>query len=76
MLNLLDGVDLARLGHNSPAYLHRLIEMVKLAFADRDAFYGDPKFVKVPAERLSPRPTPRPPGAHRRAGLAGDASGR
>ena len=52
MLNLLDGVDLARLGHNSPAYLHRLIETVKLAFADRDAFYGDPKFVKVPAERL------------------------
>lgn len=52
MLNLLDGIDLARLGHNSTAYLHRLLETVKLAFADRDAFYGDPKFVKVPAERL------------------------
>jgi gamma-glutamyltranspeptidase/glutathione hydrolase len=52
MLNLLDGIDLARLGHNSPAYLHRLLETVKLAFADRDAFYGDPKFVRVPAERL------------------------
>jgi len=51
MLNLLDGVDLRALGHNSPAYLHRLIETVKLAFADRDAFYGDPKFVTVPAER-------------------------
>jgi gamma-glutamyltranspeptidase / glutathione hydrolase len=52
MLNLLDGVDLARLGHNSSAYLHRLLETVKLAFADRDAFYGDPKFVKIPTERL------------------------
>ena len=52
MLNLLDGLDLARLGHNSPAYLHRVLETVKLAFADRDAFYGDPKFVKIPAERL------------------------
>jgi gamma-glutamyltranspeptidase/glutathione hydrolase len=52
MLNLLDGVDLVRLGHNSPAYLHRIIETVKLAFADRHAFYGDPKFVEVPHERL------------------------
>jgi gamma-glutamyltranspeptidase/glutathione hydrolase len=55
MLNMLDGIDLARLGHNSPAYLHRLLETVKLAFADRDAFYGDPKFVKVPADRLLSR---------------------
>jgi gamma-glutamyltranspeptidase/glutathione hydrolase len=52
MLNLLDGVDLAALGHNSPAYLHRLAETVKVAFADRDAFYGDPRFVEVPADRL------------------------
>ena len=52
MLNLLDGVDLVALGHNSPAYLHRLVETVKLAFADRDAYYGDPNFVKVPAEHL------------------------
>jgi gamma-glutamyltranspeptidase/glutathione hydrolase len=52
MLNLLEGVDLEALGHNSPAYLHRLIETVKLAFADREAFYGDPRFVDIPAERL------------------------
>jgi gamma-glutamyltranspeptidase/glutathione hydrolase len=52
MLNLLDGVDLRGLGHNSPAYLHRVLETVKLAFADRHAWYGDPKFVEVPAERL------------------------
>ena len=53
MLNLLDGVDLKALGHNSPAYLHRIIETIKLAFADRDAYYGDPHFVKVPDGLLS-----------------------
>ena len=52
MLNLLDGVDLGALGHNSPAYLHRLVETVKLAFADREAWYGDPAVVDVPAEGL------------------------
>ena len=52
ILNMLDGIDLARLGHNSTAYLHRIVETIKLAFADRDAYYGDPKFVPVPAERL------------------------
>jgi len=55
ILNMLDGLDLKALGHNSPAYLHRLIETIKLAFADRDAYYGDPKFVNVPAERLLSR---------------------
>jgi gamma-glutamyltranspeptidase / glutathione hydrolase len=52
MFNLLDGVDLVALGHNSPAYLHRLVETIKLAFADRDAYYGDPHFVKIPADKL------------------------
>jgi gamma-glutamyltranspeptidase/glutathione hydrolase len=55
MLNMLDGLDLAALGHNSPAYLHRLVETIKLAFSDRDAYYGDPDFVPVPAERLLSR---------------------
>jgi gamma-glutamyltranspeptidase/glutathione hydrolase len=52
MLNLLEADDLVRLGHNSPAYLHRLVEAIKLAFADRDAYYGDPTHVKVPADGL------------------------
>jgi len=52
MLNLLDGVDLRALGHNSTAYVHRLIETVKIAFSDRDAWYGDPAFVEVPSAAL------------------------
>ena len=52
MLSLLEGYDLKVLGHNSPAYLHTLIEAVKLAFADRDRYYGDPKFSKIPEEML------------------------
>jgi gamma-glutamyltranspeptidase/glutathione hydrolase len=51
-LALLEGFDVARLGHNSPAYIHLLVEASKLAFADREAFYGDPEFADVPIDRL------------------------
>ena len=51
-LRLLDGFDLAKLGHNSAAYIHTVIEAAKLAFADRERFYGDPKFVDVPLKML------------------------
>lgn len=51
-LNLLDPVELVRMGHNSPAYIHTLAEALKLAFADRDAYYGDPRFVDVPMDGL------------------------
>ena len=51
-LNLLGSFDLASLGHNSPDYLHLLIEAIKLTFADRDAYYGDPAQVKVPTDGL------------------------
>src|SRR5581483_1644376 len=51
-LNLLEGFDLKKMGHNSPEYLHTVIEAVKLAFADRDRYYGDPKFSKIPEEIL------------------------
>ena len=43
MLNILEGYDdLKSLGHNSAAYLHRLVEAKRIAFADRDAWIGDP----------------------------------
>jgi gamma-glutamyltranspeptidase / glutathione hydrolase len=51
-LNILEGYDLKKMGHNSPEYLHTLIEAVKLAFADRDRYYGVPKFSKIPEEIL------------------------
>src|ERR687888_720607 len=52
VLKMVDGVNLGALGHNSPAYLHRIVETVKLAFADRDAYYGDPAFVAIPVAGL------------------------
>jgi gamma-glutamyltranspeptidase/glutathione hydrolase len=52
MLQLLAPVDLARLGHNSPEYVHVVTEAMKLAFADREAYYGDPQHVKIPADGL------------------------
>jgi len=51
-LALLANDDLGRLGHNSPEYVHLVAEATKLAFADREAFYGDPAFVDVPLDRL------------------------
>ena len=52
MFNLVEGYDLRALGHNSPRYAHVLAECMKLAFADREAYYGDPAHVKVPADGL------------------------
>ena len=52
-LNILEGFDLKRLGHNSADYLHLVTEALKLAFADRDHYIGDPRFVKdMPVEGL------------------------
>ena len=52
MLQILDGIDLAALGHNTPDYVHTVTEAMKLAFADREAFYGDPRHVEVPGAGL------------------------
>src|SRR5262245_23950115 len=54
-LNLLDAKELRALGHNSPGYLHRLTEAVKLAFADREAYFGDPRVIDVPIQALLSR---------------------
>lgn len=51
-LNMLEGFDLKKMGHNSPSYIHTLAEALKLALADRDRYYGDPNFVKIPATEL------------------------
>lgn len=49
-LALLEGVDLGTFG--LAEHIHRVVEGAKLAFADREAFYGDPKFVDVPLDDL------------------------
>src|SRR5688500_17688874 len=51
-LNMLEGFDLKKMGHNSPAYIHTLAEALKLAMADRDRYYADPDFVKIPMSEL------------------------
>jgi gamma-glutamyltranspeptidase/glutathione hydrolase len=51
-LALLEGFPLSEMKHNSPEYLHVLTECTKLAFADREAYYGDPAFDAVPMDWL------------------------
>jgi len=52
MLGVLEGLDLRAMGHNSLDYVHAVTEAMKLAFADRERYYGDPRFVDVPIETL------------------------
>jgi gamma-glutamyltranspeptidase/glutathione hydrolase len=51
-LNLLEAYDLAAMGHNSADYIHLLAEALKLVYADRERYYGDPEFVDVPCDGL------------------------
>ena len=52
MLNILEGFDLKKWGHNSADYLHHLVEAKKVAFADRERYIADPAFARIPLERL------------------------
>jgi gamma-glutamyltranspeptidase/glutathione hydrolase len=52
-LNILEGFDLKSMGHNSAPYLHAVTEALKLSFADRNKYVGDPKFVpNIPMKEL------------------------
>lgn len=51
-LNILEGYDLAGMGLASVDYYHVILESLKAAFADRDRYYGDPRFVDVPLDGL------------------------
>jgi len=51
-LSILKAFDLPALGHNSTAYVHVVTEAMKLAFADREQYYADPRQVEVPIDAL------------------------
>ena len=51
-LRLVESFDLEGMGHNSADCVHVIVEALKLAMADRDAWYGDPEFVDVPLDKL------------------------
>ena len=51
-LQVLEGIDLKAMGHNSPEYVHTVLQAIELCMADREAYFGDPKFVKVPINGL------------------------
>lgn len=53
MLNILEGYDIAALGFGTAQTIHYLAEVMKIAFADREAASGDPAYVNVPVERLT-----------------------
>ena len=51
-LNILDAAGIAGMRHGGEDYLHTLVEAIKLAFDDRNAWFGDPRFADIPAEGL------------------------
>jgi gamma-glutamyltranspeptidase/glutathione hydrolase len=51
-LNILETFDLRAMRHNSADYIHTVVEAMKLAYADRDTYFGDQAFVQSPAEGL------------------------
>ena len=53
MLNILEGYDLAAAGHNSPRYIHLVVEAQRRAFLDRARYLGDPDFTALPVNRLT-----------------------
>lgn len=71
MLSILDGANLSGLAHNSAPYIHLLTETIKLAFADREAHYTDPRKRAVPMETLLSQAYGRAQLARIRADRAG-----
>ena len=51
-LRILEGFDLKAMGAGSTDAVHTTVEAIKLAYADRDRYYGDPDFVRVPGDVL------------------------
>ena len=53
ILEMLELLNIDEFEHNSAGYLHRLVESMKYAYADRSYYLGDPDFVEVPVEQLT-----------------------
>jgi gamma-glutamyltranspeptidase/glutathione hydrolase len=53
MLNILEGYDLARMGHDSAPYVHYVAESMRRAFIDRARYLGDPDYTTAPVGRLT-----------------------
>ena len=51
-LNILENFDLKKMGYNSPQYINTVYQTMSLAFADRDFYYGDPRFTQPPMKGL------------------------
>ena len=51
-MNMAELYDLPAMGHNSPEYIHTLVELKKVAFAERDRYVTDPSFTEIPLDRL------------------------
>ncbi len=69
-LAILNGLDLDSLGPMDAEFVHVVLEAIALAFADREAYYGDPAYVSVPLETLLSEDYAR----SRRADIRADAS--
>lgn len=52
VLQILEAIDLKSMGHNSPEYMHTVLQAIELAMADREAYFGDPDHVDVPVDVL------------------------
>ena len=51
-LSMLSGIDISGMGTTSAGFIHTVVEAMKLAYADREAYYGDPDFVDIPMKAL------------------------
>ena len=69
-LNILEGFPIGQMPLNSVNYIHVMAETMKLAYADRDTYYGDPNFNRIPTDTLLSKAY----GAERRKLIGNDAS--
>jgi len=81
IINILEGYDLKSLGFGNPRRLHLMAEAMKIAWADRDAYMGDPDYAgKDPSYKYPPAPverlTSKDYAAKRRAEIRPDRTGR